>query len=221
MKPQIAPTRSIGEIIRRAIVFDFRRPENRAVKTDQLLQDALRFFKLLQERGVDFVLAGGIALLQHVEGRNTEDIDVILDASALADIPGLHVTGDDPAFARASFGEVRIDVLKGSHPLFAQVRKDFSEEREIADLQVRCATPAGLVLLKLYALPSLYRQGNFARVGLYENDVATLLREYHPALEPLLAILAKHLSEPDLVELKKIVVELQARFAHFRDGRGG
>jgi hypothetical protein len=33
----------------------------------------------------------------------------------------------------------------------------------------------GLILLKLYALPSLYRQGNFAKVGIYENDVATLL----------------------------------------------
>jgi hypothetical protein len=43
---------------------------------------------------------------------------------------------------------------------------------------------AGLLLLKLYALPSLYREGNFARVGLYENDVATLLSYFAQRPDP-------------------------------------
>ena len=44
---------------------------------DILIETVSRFFSLLSERQIDYVLVGGIALLQYVEGRNTEDIDLI------------------------------------------------------------------------------------------------------------------------------------------------
>jgi len=50
-------------------------------------------------------------------------------------------------------------------------------------------------VVKLYALPSLYRHGNFARVGIYENDVATLLHYYQPDVSMLFAELAKYADE--------------------------
>jgi len=56
----------------------------------------------------------------------------------------------------------------------------------------------GLLLLKLYALPSLSRQENFARVGLYENDIATLNHDYRPDLNPLFEELESHLSASDM-----------------------
>jgi len=77
---------------------------------------------------------------------------------------------------------------------------------------VPCATVEGLLLLKLYALPSLYRQGEFVRIGLFENDAASLLHAYRPQIEPLLAELGEHLSESDLAAVRTLVAELQRRF---------
>lgn len=89
--------------------------------------------------------------------------------------------------------------------------------QQFVDHEIPCATVEGLILLKLYALPSLYHQGNFARVGLYENDVATLIHAYRPQLDSLLEELSQHLSESDLVHVKKIVAEVQARLDRFAD----
>jgi hypothetical protein len=73
----------------------------------------------------------------------------------------------------------------------------------------------GLLLLKLYALPSLYRQGDFARVSLYENDIAVLVQAYSPDLPSLLQTLSEHLSASDLAELRSIVADIQERIARF------
>ena len=87
------------------------------------------------------------------------------------------------------------------------------------------ATVEGLLLLKLYALPSLYRQGNFARVGIYENDVATLLHYYQPDVSILLKELSKYSNANDISEIKNIVTDMQSRIDRFkksliRSGRG-
>jgi hypothetical protein len=55
------------------------------------------------------------------------------------------------------------------------VQRRYATIKPFRERDIPCATVAGLLLLKLYALPSLYRQGSFARVGLYENDIATLM----------------------------------------------
>ena len=71
----------------------------------------------------------------------------------------------------------------------------------------------------MHALPSLYRQGNFARVGLYENDIATLLQEYRPSLELLFTELTPHLSATDLQSIRTIVNEILQRIERFEQGR--
>jgi hypothetical protein len=72
-----------------------------------------------------------------------------------------------------------------------------------------------LILLKLYALPSLYRQGSFSQVSLYENDIAILLHDFQPALEPLLAVLEPHLDASDLQEIGTILDEVKERIKRF------
>jgi hypothetical protein len=74
----------------------------------------------------------------------------------------------------------------------------------------------GLLLLKLYALPSLYRQGNFARVGIYENDIATLLHYYQPDMSSLLSELSKYVNENDFAEIKGVVSDIQNRIKRFK-----
>ena len=81
--------------------------------------------------------------------------------------------------------------------------------------EIPTATVEGLLLLKMYALPSLYRQGNFTRVALYENDLAMLIHDYHPDPDPLLAELSQYVSETDLIAVRDIIAEIQQRIERF------
>jgi len=185
------------------------------MNSDMLIETVGRFFSLLRERQIDYVLVGGIALLQYVEGRNTEDIDLIMAVSALERLPELQMETHDADFARGKFGDLRVDMLLTSNPLFDEVRRHYTTSRRFVEREIPCATVEGLILLKLYALPSLYRQGNFTLVGLYENDLATLMHFHNPPLEPLLERLTKYVSESDLRQVREIVAEIQQRISRF------
>lgn len=186
--------------------------------TDSLLQAVERLFTLLHERQVAYLLVGGIAMLQYVQGRNTEDIDLIMAVSDLQKLPEITITEQDENFARGTFGDLQIDFLLTSNPLFGRVQRRYATIQPFRERDIPCATVEGLLLLKLYALPSLYRQGNFARVGLYENDIATLMHGYQPDLAPLFEELACHLSASDVTSLHDIVAEIQQRIERFQQG---
>lgn len=207
----------IGEVIRNAVLFNPANSQDRLMNSDNLIETVRRFFNLLSERQIDYVLVGGIALLQYVEGRNTEDIDLIMAVSALERLPELHVETHDVDFARGKFGDLRVDLLLTSNPLFDEVRKHFTTSKQFVDFAIPCATVEGLVLLKLYALPSLYRQGNFTRVGLTENDIATLLHTHKPPLQRILDVLANYLPISDMAQVRQIADEIQQRLERFRE----
>jgi hypothetical protein len=76
--------------------------------------------------------------------------------------------------------------------------------------------PARHRWLKLYALPSLYRQFRFDRVRIYENDVADLMERYEPDLSAVLDELTDFVSASDLLELRGIVRDIEARMAQSR-----
>lgn len=187
------------------------------MNSDVLIETVAHFFSLLRERQIDYVLVGGIALLQYVEGRNTEDIDLIMAVSALKRLPELDLETRDTDFARSKFGDLRVDMFLTSNPLFEEVRKHYTTSKRFVEQEIPCATVEGLILLKLYALPSLYHQGNFTRVGLYENDVATLMQIHNPPVEPLLTELATYLNSSDLTQVKEIVDEIQQRIRRFQE----
>jgi len=68
----------MGRVIRKAVVFNVRNWPGEAMNADSLLQSVEQLFALLETRKVAYVLVGGIALLHYVEGRNTEDLDLIM-----------------------------------------------------------------------------------------------------------------------------------------------
>ncbi len=185
---------------------------------DSLVETVARFFSILRDRQIEYVLVGGIALLQYIEGRNTEDIDLIMTRASLKQIPEIVVETEDADFARAKFEDLRVDLLLTTNPLFEEVRRHHITLQRFVEQEIPCATVEGLILLKLYALRALYRQGNFARVGLYENDIATLIHDYDPPLNRLFAQLAPHLSVSDLTQVKGIVAEVQQRIRRFSEG---
>jgi hypothetical protein len=61
-----------------------------------------------------------------------------------------------------------IDILLSRNPLFKRVQQKYSKVQLFFDQEIPLVTVEGLILLKLYALPSLYRQGNFYRVSICE-----------------------------------------------------
>ncbi|HKI03890.1 MAG TPA: hypothetical protein VKK31_18055 [Thermoanaerobaculia bacterium] len=205
----------IGKVVRDALLFNFRNPRGGTLSDSALLDAADRLFTLLEERRTDYLLVGGIALLQYVDGRNTEDIDLIMALSALERLPEIQQTSQEKDFARGSFDGLRIDLLLTSNPLFETVRRQYATRQRFVEREIPCATPEGLVLLKLYALPSLYRQGDFQRVALYETDILTLMQRYGMDLGPLFQELESHLSPTDLEALRKITDEIRQRIARF------
>ncbi|MBU1661271.1 MAG: hypothetical protein KKD28_07345 [Chloroflexi bacterium] len=209
-------TATIGNIVRNAIVFNVKNWIGDAMSTDSLLQSVEQLFSLLKEREIDYVLVGGIALLHYVEGRNTQDVDLIMALSSLEKLPELRVTNQDMYFARGQFNQLQIDLLFTENPLFKEIHRKYVVVQHFLEQDIPFATVEGLLLLKLYALPSLYRQGNFARVGIYENDIATLVHYYKPNLPELLAELSRYTSESDLEEIKNIVTEIQQRINRFQ-----
>ncbi len=113
----------IGKVVRNARVFNFRNPCGGSLNDSALLEAVARLFALLEERRIDYLLVGGIALLQYVEGRNTEDIDLIMALSSLERLPELRQVGQETDFARADFSGLQIDLLLSSNPLFGEVRR--------------------------------------------------------------------------------------------------
>lgn len=208
----------IGKVVRNALLFNFKNPRGATVTDSSILETVDHLFALLADRRIGYLLVGGIAVLQYVEGRNTEDIDLILAPSALDKLPEIVITGQEEGFTRGIFEELQIDLLLTSNPLFDIVAERYRTTQSFVERAIPCATVEGLVLLKLYALPSLYRQGNLVRVALYETDLLTLIHRYRPPLEPLFRELAPHVSAQDLSALRKIIAEIQERIARFGEG---
>ena len=206
----------IGSVLQNAVLFNFKNPPEAMMNANSLLAQVQQLFDLLDERKTDYVLVGGVALLTYVEGRNTQDIDVIMALPALAKIPEIKISSQDMYFARGQLGDLQIDILLTQNPLFDKVARKYSTIKKFLDRDIRCATVEGLILLKLFSLPSLYRQGSFERVGMYENDLASLIYVFDPDMVPLLKELRGHLNDNDMAEAQQIVKDIQTRIQKFR-----
>ena len=184
--------------------------------TDALLRAIHALFDLLEQRSVSYALVGGVALLNYVEGRNTQDIDLIMAVDDLESLSEIQVTYRDRFFARGDFSGLQIDILLTTNPLFEKVRREHVTTLDFQDRNVTIATVRGLLLLKLYALPSLYRQGDFLRVSIYENDIAALMYAHRPDMDAILTELAPFVTASDLASLHDIVQEIQRRIQRFQ-----
>ncbi len=221
-----ASLRRIAEIVRNAVLLGPDawaggsasganvNPNSRSnlLPTDR---DMIELFTLLGERGIAYLLVGGIAMLRYVEGRNTEDVDLLMSLPSVKQLPEITIEEQSEYFIRGRFRTVRVAVLLTANAVFAEVQQNHAAIHRFAELDVPTATPAGLILLKLYALPSLYRQGLFDRISVYEADLASLIQRHQREVEPLLQRLQPHLEAGDLHELREIVRDIQARIVRF------
>jgi hypothetical protein len=192
---------AIAEIVQNAHDFNPREP-----MTQDLRPAVEALFTELEQKHVDYVLVGGVALLSYVEGRNTQDIDLIVRGDQL-DAIDWNATIQDHDFGRAQYGGVRVDLLLRSNRLFEHVAQHERTTTQFQGRAISVATRKGLLLLKLYALPSLYRNGQLARAALYETDVRMLLQGADIVDAELLGALDSLLSRSDIAELARILGE--------------
>lgn len=209
-------TAAVGEIIRNGVLFDLKNWGTVGMFNSDDLRDAVeRLFITLTERQISYLLVGGVALLSYIEGRNTQDIDLILAREDLEVLPEITITDENKDFVCGQFETVRVDILLTGNPLFARVEREYSTEREFGNRKIRCVTVEGLLLLKFYALPSLYRQGEFNRASIYENDIQQLMLNYQIDLSEIFQVLSSYLIESDRSEVQAIASEIQAKIQRF------
>jgi hypothetical protein len=152
-------------------------------------------------------------MLAYVEGRNTQDIDLIVDESDLKKLPEIRIEDRNKDFARGWFGDLRVDFLFTSEKLFNKIRQKYTVTKTFAERDVACASVEGLLLMKLLAVPDKYRRAHFDKVRQYEKDIADLVERFHPKMEPIFDVLAKHMLPSDLDEVRKIVADIEDRIA--------
>ncbi|MFM6350235.1 MAG: hypothetical protein ACKPFK_34605, partial [Dolichospermum sp.] len=62
---------------------------------------------------------------------------------------------------------------------------------------------------------SLYRQGDFNRISIYEGDITQLLLKYEVDLTKIFKVLKKYLLSTDIKELEETTLDIQRRIKRF------
>jgi hypothetical protein len=179
-----------------------------------LTRAARHFLHGLADHDTPHLLVGAMAMLQHIDGRPTRGIDLIIARADLETLPNFRAEERDAWFATGTVGPLRVRLPFSEIPLFGEVLARHVETTMLLDVPIRCATPRGLIMLKLFALPSLCRQGNVSRAAIHETDILLLQTLDHQPPETLLKSLRPHLSASDLNALRDVLADIQRRAGH-------
>jgi hypothetical protein len=207
LSPDLVPRDDLAMVLRDAMIH----AGHPAMNEENLIRATRTLLAALAADGIPHVLVGGLALLQYVDGRNTRYIDLIIALQDLPRLPGFVLREKNEWFGTGDCGPLRVDLLFTANPLFDEVAKKHSSLRLFLDAALNCATPHGIILLKLFALPSLYRQGLIERADIYETDILQLLRIDPVTDKMLLDQLQSHLSATDIKALSGVLQDLRQR----------
>lgn len=119
-------TAAVGEIIRNGNLFDVKNWSLKMPTEDQFFQAVEALFDALAEREIDYLLVGGVALLSYVEGRNTQDINLILSREALDTLSEIIINDENKNFIRGIFERLQIYILLTQNDFFRKVLERFS-----------------------------------------------------------------------------------------------
>lgn len=208
-------TIAINKILTNGIVFDLKNWDKEIMSNDNLLKNVEDLLKVLEQQKINYLLVGSLALLTYIDGRNTQDIDLILSRQDLENFSNILIIDENNYIIKANFNQIVINILLTENKLFNQILKECVTERKFGARLIRCVTIEGLIILKLYALPSLYRQGKFDKVSIYENDILLLMLNYSLELKSILTTLKKYIIKSDLQEIEDILVDIQSRIKRF------
>ncbi len=193
-------------------------PSNTGIDSMVDLDDFLMLIALLETKGIDYALVGGVAMMALAPNvRATDDYDFIGRQSDFESISELSKVSSDKNFGRYRHNATIVDALFVENPVFAYALKTYQADCAIANTTVRSLSPSGIALLKLYALPSLYLQGQHIRVATYEQDLEVLFI-VDPNIDDnaLLNFLSKHLVASQIAELKNTCQDIRQKLARKR-----
>ena len=209
---------NISRVLQGAAVFNFQRHLSRQdfMDASKISSQAEELFDLLDGRGIPYLLVGDLAMLTHVRGRNTDDVDLIIAVFDQRRLEPEVVLVDPPEqgnpFALGRYKQLRVNYLDASAPIFRCVLQYHGERRGFLfgsgkGRELPVATAAGLMLLKLHALPNVTRQMDWERVNANENDVLILWMA-HEQLDPgkMLDEVQPFVDEAGLYSLKQEVI---------------
>lgn len=186
------------------------------IDTDQLIT----FITLLEVKGIEYALVGGAALMTIDDCmRPTDDFGFIVSKRDIEQLEELEQESSDRNFGRYLYQGIRIDALYRDNPIFEHVMNTCLDSAVIEDKEIVRASPEGIILLKLYALPSLYQQGQQRRAMTYENDISALLMQCTDiSFDEILNVLAGELLPGQINELRNILGDCQRRASGQRFG---
>ncbi len=178
------------------------------VDTAQLIS----FITLLDAKGIEYALVGGAALLTMDDcKRPTDDFDFIIAKADIEQVEELERESSDfleERLGQRNFGPylyqgIRINALYRDNPIFEYVMRNCLDSTLVEGKEITRATPEGIILLKLYALPRLYQQGQQRRAVTYENDIlGLLLQPIEVSFDRLLEVLSGELLPNQIGELR-------------------
>jgi hypothetical protein len=109
------PLRTLAGILRAAAALGpdaWKSPADRSStapgSVDALSTDLLALFTILRDRQIPHLLVGGVALLKYIDGRNTDNIDLIIAVESLANLPEIIIEDRNPDSATARFRSLRV-----------------------------------------------------------------------------------------------------------------
>ena len=182
------------------------------------LNDFLKLIELLEIKGIDYALVGGVAMMAIApEVRATDDYNFIGQRSDFDSLGELSKVSSDKNFGRYRHNATIVDMLFVENPVFAHALNTYQADCVIAGKTIRSLSPSGIALLKLYAIPSLYLQGQHVRVATYEQDLEVLFI-VDPDIneDALLTFLNKHLVQSQVTELKNTCEEIRKKLSRKR-----
>jgi hypothetical protein len=166
-------------------------------------QDVLALFRALDERRVNYSVAGRLAMNAYFGNREVNDIDVLVSNRALKLIPDVHIEGQTNFFAGAQYRQIRVVAYLTENPFFEEVRAEFQTKVPVAGVQVAVATVEGLIALNLYAVHCLNRQRQYYRIEAYEVNIIALLTLCEPAaLERVVTLMRAYIPAEHQEELE-------------------
>lgn len=202
---------NIADVLYHGIAFDPKNWNRDAVARD-IAAASERLLDALKRDQIPFTLVGDLAMLSHIEGRNTCVIDLIVSLSDLTQVQGIEVQEVNEQFAMIRYAGLRVNALRPECPVFQLVHRQFSELREFEHRTIRTATMEGLMLLKLFAIPAFHRSHQIEKTGLCEADITSLIHHGCTTGAELLQSLKPHLEEGEFSELRQVLTDLEKKY---------
>jgi hypothetical protein len=127
-------------------------------------------------------------------------------AADLAKLPELRIEQQNAEFARAWLGELRREFLFTKTKLFNTVRMSFVTTKRFVERDIPCATVEGLILTKLYALPSCIGKDDSTRLEFTNKSPSNLSVSGRPLEHELLLM-----AVPELAKTRRSPMDLLQR----------